>query len=253
MDDDMQRYFLGQEAQISERHVLITGSDYHHITHVMRMKPGDQVQVVIASIAYLAKITSLSEGQVELELVLQVQASGETSIPLTLLQGLPKGDKIDLVIRQAAEIGVSQIIIFQAQRSVVKIAVEKRGAKLLRWQKIAKEAAELAQRTQIPEVQFAPSLEIALSQLDSTALLFMPYELQGGGLPTIKTVLQAQQPTAAAFVIGPEGGFSEAEVALVSSVGGRLLTLGRRILRTETAGLVVASLLLYEWDQMGVN
>lgn len=253
MDDEMQRYFLGQEAQISENHVLITGSDYHHITHVMRMKPGDQVQVVIASIAHLAKITSLSEGQAELELVMKVEASGETSIPLTLLQGLPKGDKIDLVIRQAAEIGVSQIIIFQAQRSVVKIAVEKRGAKLLRWQKIAKEAAELAQRTQIPEVQFAPSLEIALSQLDSTARLLMPYELQGGGLPTIKTVLQAQQPTAAAFVIGPEGGFSEAEVALVSSVGGRLLTLGRRILRTETAGLVVASLLLYEWDQMGVN
>ncbi len=250
----MQRYFLDDQAMKNGNKAVIQGDDHHHIVRVMRMKPGDKVQVVVASIPYLAEIIAISETQVEVGILERVHDQSEAEIALTLLQGLPKGEKIDLVIRQAAEIGVAEIIVFQAERSVAKMAGDKREAKLLRWRKIAKEAAELAHRTVIPEVKFADSLKSALSILDPKTLKLLPYELQNGGLPSLKEVLRSVAiPSSAAFVIGPEGGFTEEEVQLAEASDWRLLTLGKRILRTETAGLVVASLLLYEWDQMGVN
>ncbi len=250
----MQRYFLDDKSLKNDKIAVIQGADHHHITRVMRMKLGDKLQVVIASTPYLAAISAISDLQVEVEVLERMQDGSEAGIALTLLQGLPKGEKIDLIIRQAAEIGVAEIIVFQAARSVAKIAGDKRESKLLRWRKIAKEAAELAHRTVIPEVKFADSLKVALSLLDSGTLKLVPYELQNGGLPALKEVLhRVAVPSSAAFVIGPEGGFAEEEVQLMETSGGHLLTLGKRILRTETAGLVVASLLLYEWDQMGVN
>ncbi len=250
----MQRYFIETGAVAGEQ-AVIGGDDYHHIVHVMRMKPGAQVQVVVGAVSYLSEIVTLADGVVTVALLKALESGSEAGVALTLVQGLPKGEKIDLVIRQAAEIGVARVIVFQAERSVAKVMPDKVVARLARWRKIAKEAAELAQRTVVPVVESVPSFVEALARLEADAVLLVPYEAQDRPLPSLKSVLRAagdtSVPKRVAFAIGPEGGFADAEIALAAQRGGHLLTLGRRILRTETAGLVVATALLYEWDLLG--
>lgn len=250
----MQRYFVSETARSEERQVIVRGSDHHHMLHVMRMQPGDVVAVVVGETPYLAKIAHFTEFEARLELVEEIHDQAEPQLMLTLLQGLPKGDKIELVIRQAVEIGVANIVVFTAERSVAQIKADKLEARLARFQKIAKESAELAQRERIPKVVYADSLAAALKQLPDGTRLLVPYERQDAALPSLKSAIREWScPEHVAFTIGPEGGFADSEVAALEVAGGEFVTLGKRILRTETAGIVVATALLYEWDQMGVQ
>ncbi|PWI57170.1 RsmE family RNA methyltransferase [Sulfoacidibacillus thermotolerans] len=254
----MQRYFISDDVTEHLGHVSITGDDVHHIAHVMRMMPGMYVEVGYRGVVYQAQITEMLTDRVMVKLMQPVQLQ-DPSVKLTLYQALPKGDKIDLVIRQACEIGVSRIVIFEGERSVAKVVTEKRDARLLRWRKIAKEAAEQAKRAKVPDVFFVP--EITDIFIDGKPeWLLVPYELQEERLPTLKSVLKTHvhakeqfEVSAIGFVIGPEGGFSSAEISWLHAQGGHLLTLGPRILRTETAGIVVATIVLYELNQMGVT
>lgn len=258
----MQRYFLSDDVALDAGRVAIVLEDYHHIVHVMRMSLGEKVQIGYKGEVYLGFIVDITEHQVVVEL-LEVLPASDTFYQLTLYQGLPKGEKIDLIIRQACEIGVTKIIVYSADHSVAKISSDKREARLLRWRKIAKEAAEQAKRMRIPDVFFATSIVQALD-IDPPTALLIPYERQDGQMPSIKTVLRTivdasedqllSQDVSIGFVIGPEGGFSVGEVSwLTEQKGGQVLTLGPRILRTETAAVVTAAIVLYELDHMEVK
>ncbi len=258
----MQRYFVSDDATDFRDRIVIMGDDYHHIVHVMRMPVGTRVEIGHNGKIYIAEIDEITLDHVDLHVAEKLQTQ-DIAFQLTLYQGLPKGEKIDLILRQACEIGVTRIVIFEADHSVARLSSDKREGRLVRWRKIAKEAAEQAKRTRVPDVHFVSSLEIALAT-DNSSLLLVPYELQGHALPSIRDVLAAQlpvllpshenQPLSISFVIGPEGGFSLREIEWFSQQRvGHLLTLGARILRTETAGIVVATIILYELNQMGVT
>ncbi len=255
----MQRYFLDGETSEADTAVVV-GANYHHMIHVMRMQPGDPLEVVRDGRAYRATLWRIVGDQAHLAIIEEIAVSTESAIPLILLQGLPKGDKIDLIVRQTCEIGVSRIIVYEGERSVAVLPPGKRADRKTRWNRIAREAAELAHRTLQPEVTIADSLAAACGSLAAETWLLAPYESQTSALPSLKQVLRGHggHPGAAgggtppiAFVVGPEGGLADSEVEWLKECGAALLTLGPRILRTETAGAVVAAAILYEFDQLG--
>ncbi len=257
----MQRYFIDKECLISSNVAQIEGDDFHHMTRVMRMEPGDQVYAVIGDDVWLAEIVRIKSDCLDLHLLEQSMRQAEPTLRVTLIQGLPKGEKIDLVIRQASELGVSRLVIFQAKRSVAKIPEHKLVERLARYRKLAKEASEQSQRASIVQVHYASSLSeaVALARDDS---LVVPYEAQDQGLPSLKQVLHDMRSqdsresvadqVGVSVVVGPEGGFDLAEIDELMASGGRLCTLGPRILRTETVGVVISAILFYEFDQMVV-
>ena len=259
--------------------VVLTGSDFHHAARVMRMQPGDTVQVVVAGRAWAARMEALERDGVRLELLWQAAADPEPRLSLTWLQGLPKGDKIETVVRHACEIGAARLWVFAGARSVAELPAGRRDARLERWRRLAKETSELAQRARIPAIAYFPSLAAALDRWSAEegkdgeaaaqagapgpadrmppaprtarSLLLAPYEAQDVNLPAIRSVLLASPPPSwAAFAIGPEGGFAKAEAAALRGAGARLCTLGPRILRTETAGIVTAAAIMYEWGEL---
>lgn len=259
----MQRYFLPPDARDGQT-ARATGADFHHIARVMRMRPGDQVEVVVAGEVWLAAIEQLVQDKecAYLRLNERLLTSRESACTLTLIQGLPKGDKIDLIIRQACEIGAARIFIFRGERSVADISPDKLLTRLTRWRKMAKESCEQAHRDLIADVQYFASAQSACEEFMRNASgqvkLLVPYESQTEALPGLREVLtSAKQATnsrgmtsAIGVVIGPEGGFTEREVERLVAAGGQTVTLGPRILRTETAGIVTAAAVMYEWDEL---
>ena len=255
----MQRYFLDGDSFDAETWSIV-GANYHHMIRVMRMQPGDPLEVVRDGKAYRAILARIVDDRADLTIGEEIAVSAEPAMPLILLQGLPKGDKIDLIVRQTCEIGVSRIIVYEGERSVANLPPGKRADRATRWNRIAREAAELAHRTLQPEVTIADSLAAACGSLAMGTWLLAPYESQTSALPSLKRVLRehGRHPGAAgdevspiAFVIGPEGGLADSEVEFLRQRGAALLTLGPRIFRTETAGAVAAAAILYEFDQMG--
>lgn len=257
----MQRYFLDGNSPALDVPALV-GANYHHAIRVLRMQPGDALEVVRDGKAYRATLERIDGERERAHLTIgaEIAASAEPVMPLILLQALPKGDKIDLILRQTCEIGVSRIIVYAGARSVAALPAGKRAERTVRWNRIAREAAELAHRTLSPEVLIADSLDDACASLEAGTHLLAPYESQTAALPSLKQVLQERvghpggtggAVAPIAFAIGPEGGFADAEVALLRQRGAALLTLGPRIFRTETAGVVVAAAVLYELDQLG--
>lgn len=260
----MQRYFL-QPQDVVDGVVRIAGTDYHHLARVMRMRPGDHVEVVLGAQVFQARLVSLNAAAAcaDLALIDSVARGRESRGSLTLLQALPKGDKIDQIIRQACEIGVTRIIVFAALRSVATLATDKQAAKLARWQKIAKEACEQAHRDVLVEIEVAQSATAAIdafyavpSPTAADCALLIPYESQSRPLPGLRAALAGRAdavtgalPAVIGIVIGPEGGFAETEIAKMEEAGGVAVSLGPRILRTETAGLAVAAVVMYEWGE----
>lgn len=262
----MQRYFIQASDRVDSYRVRITGDDFHHITRVMRLREGDRVYVVLLDQSWLAEIAQFESDAVFLQLIERNVDTSEAALRLTIIQGLPKGDKIDLIIRQSCELGAASLIVFQALRSVAHIPPEKRLDRVTRWRKMAKEAAEQAQRTAILQVEYCTDLQAAIaclnavSDADSVPTLIVPYEAQDQGLPSLKTVLQMEQGAIRdhsgklphlAVVIGPEGGFDPREILQLQVAGGKLCTLGSRILRTETVSTAVSAMIFYEFDQLG--
>ncbi|MCY0875995.1 MAG: RsmE family RNA methyltransferase [Firmicutes bacterium] len=258
----MQRYFLSAASAV-DGIVEITGADFHHLARVMRMRPGDRVEVVLLDQVFEARVEAVDKNAecARLALIAPVSASRESHGSLTLLQGLPKGEKIDQIIRQACEIGAARIIVFEAKRSVAVLTADKLAAKLTRWRKIAKEACEQAHRDLITDVQVATSAATAVQDFydsvagrDDLPLLVIPYESQTKALSSLREALHGESvdqklSTAIGIVIGPEGGFDEAEIADMEQRGGVAVSLGSRILRTETAGVAVAAVVMYEWGE----
>lgn len=233
--------------------IEITGSDVNHIVNVLRMRPGEQLTVHGGErYEYLCAVENFTEQAVCCRVLSVAESSKELPVRITLYQGLPKSDKLEFIIQKAVELGVYRVVPVVTERTVVKLDRKKAESRQKRWQSIAESAAKQCGRNLIPEVTLPMSYKEALwdAQTRSTAqstdpgLLLMPYECAEGVAPFREMVSSLRPGMCAAVLIGPEGGFAMEETVLAEAAGFRTVSLGKRILRTETAGLAVLSYLM---------
>ena len=246
----MYHFFVAPE-QIGEKEIWIEGSDVNHIRNVLRMTPGEKITVSSGADGkeYFCEIRRLLEDQVVAEILEQKEASSELPSKLALFQGLPKSDKMELIIQKAVELGAYEVIPMATHRAVVKLDQKKEESKRKRWNAIAESAAKQSKRTVIPEVTKVFSFREAVTYaVETYDVCLIPYECAEGMEQTRAILAKVQPRTSAAILIGPEGGFEEAEIAYAQEKGVRPITLGHRILRTETAGLAVLSALMLQLD-----
>lgn len=252
----MQRYFIESE-QFGERTVTITGEDAHHIGKVMRSRPGDEFIVSDGvSRDALVKLVSVESQMVLAEIVERLERTGEPWIKVTLVQSLPKGDKMETVIQKCTEIGATGFLPFISERTVVQYDGKKEEKRIARWRKIAKEAAEQSHRSVIPAVEAPVSWKELLRQLHDYDLVCICYEKEDGSAlrDVLRPLVESKAGTKEcriAVIVGPEGGFSEREIQEAEEAGAVSTSLGRRILRTETAGMVALTCIMYESGEMG--
>ena len=246
----MQRFFV-EPYQIDEEtnHIHINGTDVNHIANVLRMKTGEEVWISDGGQKeYRCTIESVSQDEVLLHIIYAQEPNYELPSRLYLFQGLPKADKMELIIQKAVELGAYEVIPVETKRCVVKLDGKKAAKKVDRWQQIAESAAKQSKRMLIPNVHQVLTFKEALKYAESMDVRLIPYELARGMLET-KEILSAIQPgQSVGIFIGPEGGFEEKEVETAISEGVKPITLGRRILRTETAGLAILSVLMFQLE-----
>ncbi len=239
--------FFVEPGQIQGREILIQGSDVNHIRNVLRMRPGEELSVSngVDGREYRCHITDITEDAVRCELRFIKEEGVELPSRIYLLQGLPKADKMELIIQKAVELGVYQIVPMAAHRSVVRLDERKAAAKVSRWQAIAEAAAKQSRRGVVPRVQQVMGLDQALAHVRDLPVKLIPYELAEDMGKTREVLGKLEPGQDIAVLIGPEGGFEGKEVESAVAAGAIPITLGRRILRTETAGMTVLSWLMY--------
>lgn len=243
--------FFVEPSQIQDKRIIITGSDVNHIKNVLRMKPGEEIAVSngIDGREYRCGIEEFAEDTVVCTLRFIKEEGVELPADIYLFQALPKADKMELIVQKAVELGVHEIIPVAAKRCVVKLDEKKAAGKVNRWQGIAEAAAKQSKRGVIPKVHMPVSFQEAVNLARDMDVRLIPYELAEDMAHT-RSVIEAVQPgQGIAVFIGPEGGFEESEIQTALSNGIEPVTLGRRILRTETAGLTVLSWLMYHLEK----
>ena len=244
----MPRFFVGTD-QISDKDIVITGTDVNHIRNVLRMTPGEEVTVSDGQgMDYFCRIAELTKEEVRLDIVDSWHSFVELPAKIYLFQGLPKADKMELIIQKAVELGAFSIIPVETKRCVVKLDVKKAAKKVVRWQQIAESAAKQSKRMLIPEIHEVMTYKQALEFAKQLDVKLIPYELAKGMKETREILSEIKPGQSVGIFIGPEGGFEEEEVAKALEAGAHAITLGRRILRTETAGLAILSVLMFQLE-----
>ncbi|MFC7393299.1 16S rRNA (uracil(1498)-N(3))-methyltransferase [Scopulibacillus cellulosilyticus] len=247
----MQRYFIEKE-QLSDQTATLFGDDAKHIQKVMRMGQGDRLICADnEGSAYLCEIRSITPDQIKAEILKKFENNTELPIHVTIVQGLPKGDKLELIVQKGTECGAKAFIPFKAERSISKWADNKIEKKLARLKKIAKEAAEQSHRLNIPDISEPVSIAQLIKISENYHQKIVAYEetAKAGeqhALPELFKKMRAQEKLL--VVIGPEGGLSEQEINELTKAGFICCGLGRRILRTETAPLYVLSAASYHFE-----
>lgn len=242
-------HFFVTPAQIEDGMCRITGQDVNHIRNVLRMKAGEKI-VVRDGISknYVCELETITAGEICARILSDEKDSSELPARLYLFQGLPKADKMELVIQKAVELGAYQIIPVATRRSVVKLDGRKEEAKIKRWNAIAESAAKQSGRMMIPQVAGVMSLKEAYAFAGQLDYNLIPYELAEGMEETRRILAQVRPGMRVGIFIGPEGGFDVEEIEQAIASGIHPITLGRRILRTETAGLAALSILMYQLE-----
>lgn len=245
----MHRFFV-EPSQIEGHQIRITGTDVNHIKNVLRMKTKDEILISDGDRQeYTCYIEEMTQEEIVAH-VMYVQESGlELSSKIYLFQGLPKSDKMELIIQKAVELGAWEVIPVATSRAVVKLDEKKAAKKVVRWQQIAESAAKQSKRMRIPQIHSVCSFREALQYAQSCDVKLIPYELAEGMAATKKIISQIAPGQSVAVFIGPEGGFSEEEIAQATEQHVQPMTLGKRILRTETAGLAVLSILMFHLEE----
>lgn len=262
----MSKFFVKTE-QIKNNNIIINGDDVNHIINVLRMKKGDKIRVCNQETGdnYNAQITQYTKDEVDCEIIEKINKTTESSVHITLFQGIPKFEKMELIIQKNTEVGVNRIVPVIMERTVVKIDEKVASKKLDRWQKIAEIAAKQSMRDVIPKIDNI----IKLKDMDTTNFdaVLVAYENEEHNklkdeLQNLKQKLKSNSSNNSskdntedtlqyniAIVIGPEGGIAEKEIEMLAEKNARFVSLGKRILRTETAGLVMAGNVLYELEE----
>lgn len=237
--------FFANLSQINDNSIVINGEDAKHIGVVLRMKKNDKLIVCDGqNTDYSCIIKDISKDLIQLEILEKERNSVEPKIEIKLYQSIPKMDKMEFIIQKCIEVGVDEIIPIVTERTIVKIDKNKINSKYERWNKIAESASKQCMRGKIPKILKPISFLEALNKSKSTDLALIPYEYER--LNKLRLSLQGFVGNSISIFIGPEGGFTESEIKLAKQNNLIPITLGKRILRTETAGLVTISNILYE-------
>ncbi len=217
----------------------------------LRLQPGDTVILCDGTGGeYTSAIRTLGSNSLTMEIIENRTALSSLQTPqITLIQGFPKGDKFDLIVQKATELGVSAIVAFPAARSVVRIAQDQAEKRLARWRKIASEAARQSERSSVPVITLAENLSAVLHGVNQTVRFLLKEREREQRLR--EALAECGEPGSIAIIVGPEGGFTVEESSMALSHAFLPISLGPRILRTETAGLAMLAILQYQWGDMG--
>lgn len=240
--------FFVEDDQIQDTFVLIEGSDVNHIKNVLRMKPGERIRISNQSgTDYFCQISEVQDAFVRAEILEKDEKGTELQNKIYLFQGLPKNDKMELIIQKAVELGAYEVIPVAMKNCVVKLDAKKAENKVKRWQGIAESAAKQSKRSLIPNVLMPMSYREAVEYAKGMDVKLVPYENERGMKATKEVLSSIQTGQSIAVFIGPEGGFAPEEIEFVKD-DMKLISLGKRILRTETAGMTALSILVYELE-----
>lgn len=246
----MQHFFV-DASQVSEETIWIEGSDVNHMKNVLRMRIGEEVTVSDGQgKEYLCQVMDFEEEQVQLKIVETKASDAELPSKIYLFQGLPKQEKMELIVQKCVELGIYAVVPVSMKRCVVKLDAKKGAKKVERWNTIAASAAKQSGRGIVPEVMSVKTYKEALEMAKDLDVVLVPYEC-AEGMDHTKELIQSIKPgQSVGIFIGPEGGFDPDEIALACEMGGQVITLGKRILRTETAGLALLSVLMFQLEQV---
>lgn len=245
----MHRFFV-DKSQIDECSVIIIGKDVKHIKDVLRLKKEENIEIICDGFVYVCRIERIEKDRIETAIVDRKAGVNEPKVDIVLYQGLAKGTKMDFIFQKNTEIGVKEFYPVVTHRSVVKIKeMDKEQKKISRWNSIVEEAAKQSKRDYIPIVKNIVTFDKMIDILKKEKNIIVPYEDEKSysireGLINMTGKVN--------IVIGPEGGFEQEEIQSLKDIGGKIVTLGNRILRTESAGLVTSTIILYEFGDIGV-
>lgn len=239
----MFNFFANSSDKIADGY-RICGSDYNHIKNVLRMSIGDTILVSCEGKSDLCEIQAFENDCVNVKVIEKNANNTELPIEIILFQALPKSDKMELIIQKTVELGISKIIPVEMKHCVVKLDEKKKSSKVTRWQAISESAAKQSKRNIIPEIGNVISFSHMLSEAQNLDLFLVPYENKDGMSATRKALENIKSGMKIGILIGPEGGFDVNEIEKATKVGGIAVSLGKRILRTETAAITAASLIM---------
>ncbi|MBZ9688178.1 16S rRNA (uracil(1498)-N(3))-methyltransferase [Clostridium estertheticum] len=247
----MHKFFV-PKANIVENNAIIEGEDVKHIYKVLRLKVGDKVSINnCEGSEYVGEITLIDKKSVNINLLEKSSINNESPIEVYLFQGMPKSTKMDLIVQKNTELGVKAITPIITERVVVKTELAE-FKKVDRWNRIALEACKQSKRSLVPQINVPIEFDHLLENLKQMDLVVVPYENEEGyGIKKLMKTIEKQSISKVAIVIGPEGGFEECEIIKLKEIGASIITLGPRILRTETAGFTCLSLIMYELGDLG--
>lgn len=250
----MSKFFV-KENQIKNNIVKIIGQDVNHIKNVLRLNLEDQIKICNEDTSenYNCSIKQIEKDEIICEIKEKVTSQVESNVEITIFQGLPKADKMELIIQKSTELGASRFVPVALNRCIVKLSGKDAQKKIERWQKISEVAAKQCGRDLIPKIENIENIEEVKNQIPDFDLFFVAYEQEKNVY--LKQVLQEvdknKEKIKIAFLIGPEGGLEEKEVEQMKNAGAKVISLGNRILRTETVALSVTSIIMYELENFG--
>ena len=247
----MHKFFVARDSFTIDS-VKIQGEDVKHMYKVLRLGSGDKISINdCMGREYIGEIVEISKSEVNIKLIEEIDLNNESSLSINLYQGLPKSAKMDLIVQKATELGVKKITPLITDRVELKSELGE-FRKTDRWRRIALEACKQSKRSFIPQVETPIEFNQLLLELKDIDLIVVPYENQEGkGIKAMMNEISNANIKSAAVIIGPEGGFEKVEIEKLKAIGAHIITLGPRILRTETAGFVAVSILMYELGDMG--
>lgn len=249
----MPKFFVA-ENQINNNKITIIGNDVNHIKNVLRQKSGDKITICDTSKEqdYLCEIDKIEEKSIDCNIIEKLENNTESNVKVTIFQGLPKADKMELVIQKSVELGVYDITPLQMKRCVVKLNEKDKLKKIQRWQKISEVAAKQCGRNIIPKINNIVNVKEVCNLCNEYDIVLIAYENEKEN--TLKKELKNlkkldKEEIKVAVIIGPEGGIAPEEIEMFEENGAKIITLGNRILRTETVALSVLSIIMYELEK----
>ena len=249
------RKFFVKENQINSELITILDEDVNHIKNVLRLNVGEILQIcdIDSSKNYICEILELTAKSVTCKILEEIQSIAEGNVELHIFQGLPKADKMELIIQKGTELGVSEFVPVSFKRSIVKISPKDEKKKIDRWNKISEVAAKQSKRDIIPKVRNVESIKNVCNEIKNYDIVLLAYELEENNYikNELLKIKNTKENYKVAVIIGPEGGIEKEEVEVLENAGAKVISLGKRILRTETVALQVSSIIMYELENGG--
>lgn len=246
------RKFFVKEQQINDEVIEIIGDDVNHIRNVLRLEAGEIILLcdMDNSINYVSQINKIDKDKIICKIQSKSENQAEGNVELTIFQGLPKADKMELIIQKGTELGVKEFVPVNFERCIVKLKGKDEEKKIDRWQKIAEMAAKQSGRDLVPKITNIESIKNICNLIPNYDIVLVAYEneKENSLKQELLKLKNIKENIKIGVVIGPEGGISENEINLFKQVGGKIITLGNRILRTETVCLMCASIIMYELE-----